>query len=196
MTLVTDQIAGVHFLDRPGRREAAGEKHLFIFGSHIHNPYTLNDVSAYTDVRATDVPTRAEVITKKIRSATAFREVFRPESYFSVRQSVRQNLIYSSYGTRGREYKETPKFDRSKRQRSKDYEPQKRVTPVLEKPVPCFKILSKGQCRASFERIMTDQLIWPVMRLRCSIGVRRKFFAVELIRSKAISTASSPWDAL
>ena len=119
---------------------------LFIFGVDFHNPYTLNDISACTtDVRATAAPTH-KVITKKIRSATAFREVFRPKTYFS----IRQNLIYSSYRTRGREYKETPKFDRSKRQWSKDYEPQKRVTLVLEKPVPCFSIiLSKGQCLAS-----------------------------------------------
>jgi hypothetical protein len=96
------------------------EAHLFIFGVDIQNPYTLNDVSAYTtDGGATDAPSRAKDITKKIRSATAFREVFRPESYFS----VRQKLIYGSYGTRGREYKETPKFDRSKHQRSKDDEP-------------------------------------------------------------------------
>ena len=103
---------------------------LFIFGVDFHNPYTLNDVSAYTTVvRAIGEP---KVITKKIRSATAFREVLRPENYFS----VRQNLIYSSYRTRGREYKETPKLDRSERQWSKDYEPQKRVTLVLEKTSP------------------------------------------------------------
>jgi hypothetical protein len=34
--------------DGPRRREPAGERHLFIFGVDIHNPYTLNDVSAYT----------------------------------------------------------------------------------------------------------------------------------------------------
>ena len=88
---------------------------------------------------------RAEVITKRIRSPTALRKVFRPDVYFS----VRQNLIYSSYRTRGRKYQPTPHIDRKKRQRSKDYEPQKRVTLVQRKPVPCFsKILSKGQCRA------------------------------------------------
>jgi hypothetical protein len=54
-------------------------------------------------------------------------------------------LIYSSYRARGREYQQTPHIDRKKRHRSKDYEPQKRITLVLQKPVPCFsKILSKG----------------------------------------------------
>ena len=119
--MVAHHKAGVvEFFNGPGRREAAGERHLFLFGVDFHNPYTLNDVSAYTTVaRAIGEP---KVITKKIRSATAFREVLRPENYFS----VRQNLIYSSYRTRGREYKETPKLDRSERQWSKDYEPQKR----------------------------------------------------------------------
>jgi hypothetical protein len=54
-------------------------------------------------------------------------------------------LIYSSYRARGREYQQTPHIDRKKRHRSKDYEPQKRITLVLQKPVPCFsKILSRG----------------------------------------------------
>jgi len=57
-------------------------------------------------------------------------------------------LIYSSYRSRGLEYKQTPHIDRKKRQRSKDYEPQKRVTFVLEKPIQRIsKILSKGQCQ-------------------------------------------------
>jgi hypothetical protein len=83
---------------------------------------------------------KAEVITKRIRSPTALRKVFRPNLYFS----VRQNLIYSSYRTRGREYQQTPHIDRKKRQRSKDYEPQKRITLVLQKPVPCFSKILKG----------------------------------------------------
>ena len=100
---------------------------------------------------------RAEVITKRIRSPTALRKVFRPDIYFS----VRQNLIYSSYRTRGRKYQPTPHIDRKKRQRSKDYEPQKRVTLVQRKPVPCFsKILSKGQCRASFAGAGGRSLRW------------------------------------
>jgi hypothetical protein len=54
-------------------------------------------------------------------------------------------LIYSSYRSRGLEYKQTPHIDRKKRQRSKDYEPQKRVTFVLEKPIPRFsKNLEQG----------------------------------------------------
>src|SRR6516164_2240978 len=41
-----------------------------------------------------------------------------------------------------------PRCDCSKRQRSKDYQPQKRVTLVLRKPSSCFsKLLSEGQCQ-------------------------------------------------
>ena len=63
--------------------------------------------------------------------------------------SVRSNLTYSSYGIRGWEYKfAPPRCDCSKRQRSKDYQPQKRVTLVLRKPSSCFsKLLSEGQCQ-------------------------------------------------
>jgi len=75
-----------------------------MFGVDIHNPYTPNDVSAYTTGVRVDVPTDVpspEVITKKICSATALRKVFAVDNYFS----VRQNLIYSSYRSRGRENK-------------------------------------------------------------------------------------------
>ena len=105
------------------RRERRGGRHLFILGVDIHNPYTFNDVSAYATggqiFRPANVK-RAEVITKRIRSPTALRKVFRPDIYFS----VRQNLIYSSYRTRGWKYQPTPHIDRKKRQRSKDYQPQ------------------------------------------------------------------------
>ena len=143
-----------------GGGKRRGGRHLFIFGVDIHNPYTFNDVSAYATggqiFRPANVK-RAEVITKRIRSPTALRKVFRPDVYFS----VRQNLIYSSYRTRGRKYQPTPHIDRKKRQRSKDYEPQKRVTLVQRKPVPCFsKILSKGQCRASFAGAGGRSLRW------------------------------------
>ena len=118
-----------------------------MFGVDIHNPYTPNDVSAYTTGVRVDVPTDVpspEVITKKICSATALRKVFAVDNYFS----VRQNLIYSSYRSRGRENKQTPHIDRKKRQRSKDYKPQEWITLVLRKPVSGFsEILSKGQCR-------------------------------------------------
>src|SRR5215470_17234177 len=50
---------------------------------------------------------------------------------------------------RGWEYNAAPpRCDCSKRQRSKDYEPQKRVTLVLRKPSSCFsKLLNEGQCQ-------------------------------------------------
>jgi hypothetical protein len=77
-----------------------------MFGVDIHNPYTPNDVSAHTTEVRIDVPDVAspEVITKKILSATALRKVFAVDNYFS----VRQNLIYCSYRSRGREYKQPP----------------------------------------------------------------------------------------
>jgi len=59
------------------------------------------------------------------------------------------SLTYSLYGIRGWEYKfAPPRCDCSKRQRSKDYQPQKRVTLMLRKPNSCFSnLLSEGQCQ-------------------------------------------------
>jgi hypothetical protein len=80
-------------------------------------------------------------------AAAVLRDIFAVDNYFS----VRQNLIYSSYRSRGREYKQTPHIDRKKRQRSKDYKPQEWITLVLRKPISGFsEIFSKGQRRASF----------------------------------------------
>jgi hypothetical protein len=123
----------------------AGEKHLFVFGVDIHNPYTPNDVSAYTGEVRVAVPTDVlspEVITKKICSPAALRKVFVFKNHFS----IRQKLIYSSYRSRGREYKQTPHIGRKKHQRSKDYKPQERNTLVVHKTISGLcEILSKGQ---------------------------------------------------
>jgi hypothetical protein len=119
---------------------------LFNFRVDIHNPSTVNNVSANTTGVLIVIGPDPEIIPKEIRLPAALRKIFRPHSYVR----ARHNLTYSSYGTRGWEYNHAPKCDGSKRQRSKDYQPQKRVTLVLDKPISRFsKISSKGQCQAS-----------------------------------------------
>jgi hypothetical protein len=92
----------------------------FAAGVNIHDPSTVNNVSAYTTGSWIDpgVPSRGpEIIPKDIRLSAALRKVSRLHHYLN----VRQNLIYSSYGARGWEYDVAPKCDCSKRQWSKDY---------------------------------------------------------------------------
>src|SRR5262249_39911954 len=121
-----------------------------LFRLEIHNPPTINNVSACMKV----VPTAPDpdVISKDICLPIALQKVFRVQSYFSVRLNfgVRLNLTYSSHGVRGWEYNDSPKCHRSDRQWPKDYQPQKRITLVPRKPISCFsKILNKGQCQTS-----------------------------------------------
>jgi hypothetical protein len=124
-----------------------------LFRVDIHNPSTINNVSAYT-TGLTVSP--IEIVPKDICLPAALRIVSQK------RLSVRQNLTYSSCGIRGWEYKGAPpRCDCSKRQRCKDYQPQKRVTLVLHQPISCFsKILKRVQCQASFETMIADWGSW------------------------------------
>ena len=67
-----------------------------LFRVDIHNPSTVNNVSAYT-TELTASP--LEIVPKDICLPAALRKVVRPHTITHV--SVRQNLTYSPHGIRG-----------------------------------------------------------------------------------------------